>query len=540
MLVGKRVVLSANVENEAILLTDQPRQAVLRTNEFCLVKDGGYVVLDFGVEFQGGINITVQMVSAPNTKLRVVFGESVSETLSAPGYKNSGNNHSIRDITLPAVSRSCFRAGNTGFRFVKLEAQDGDVEIRGVQGVFEFRDIAYKGSFCCDDEQLNQIWKTAAYTVHLNMQEYLWDGIKRDRLVWVGDMHPEVATICSVFGFDECVPKSLDLIKNETPADEWMNNIPSYSMWWIKIHRDWYFQNGDLEYLNKQKEYLFALIKNILKSCDGEIKLDPFVDWSSVRTKFAKAGLWAMLVLALDAGGELCRILNNTALAHKCNEAILKLKRKKFEYKGNKQIAALVSLAGLDSAKQINDEILSMNGAEGISAYLGYYVLQAMANSENIEGALNVIREYWGEMLALGATTFWEEFDISWARNAGRIDEPIPEGKNDVHGDFGKDCYKQFRRSLCHGWAGGPAPFLSNYVLGVKIEKPGCKKVKISPMLGNLKWAKGAYPTPYGIIEIEHFYDDKGELFTNVSAPDEIEIECTNKNLNVGETCKYE
>ena len=59
-------------------------------------------------------------------------------------------------------------------------------------------------------------------------------------------------------------------------------------------------------------------------------------------------------------------------------------------------------------------------------------------------------------------------------------------------------------------------------------------------MLGNLKWAKGAYPTPYGIIEIEHFYDDKGELFTNVSAPDEIEIECTNKNLNVGETCKYE
>jgi alpha-L-rhamnosidase len=40
-----------------------------------------------------------------------------------------------------------------------------------------------------------------ADTVHLCMQDYLWDGIKRDRLVWIGDMHPEVSTINAVFGF---------------------------------------------------------------------------------------------------------------------------------------------------------------------------------------------------------------------------------------------------------------------------------------------------------------------------------------------------
>ena len=32
------------------------------------------------------------------------------------------------------------------------------------------------------------------------MQDYLWDGIKRDRLVWIGDMHPETMTIGAVFG----------------------------------------------------------------------------------------------------------------------------------------------------------------------------------------------------------------------------------------------------------------------------------------------------------------------------------------------------
>ena len=53
------------------------------------------------------------------------------------------------------------------------------------------RDLQYLGSFECSDERLNTIWQTGAYTVHLNMQDYLWDGIKRDRLVWIGDMHPE-------------------------------------------------------------------------------------------------------------------------------------------------------------------------------------------------------------------------------------------------------------------------------------------------------------------------------------------------------------
>jgi hypothetical protein len=57
---------------------------------------------------------------------------------------------------------------------------------------------------------------TGAYTVHLNMQDYLWDGIKRDRLVWVGDMHPETSTIAAVFGNNKVVPKSLDLVRDIT------------------------------------------------------------------------------------------------------------------------------------------------------------------------------------------------------------------------------------------------------------------------------------------------------------------------------------
>lgn len=64
-----------------------------------------------------------------------------------------------------------------------------DTPAQAVHHIFIFRDIPYLGSFTCDDSLLNEIWKTAAWTVHLNMQNYLWDGIKRDRLAWQGDLH---------------------------------------------------------------------------------------------------------------------------------------------------------------------------------------------------------------------------------------------------------------------------------------------------------------------------------------------------------------
>ena len=90
------------------------------------------------------------------------------------------------------------------------------------------------------------------------------------------------------------------------------------------------------------------------------------------------------------------------------------------------------------------------------------------AKAGETDTALDFIRAYWGGMLDLGATTFWEDFDLGWTENAGRIDELVPPGKKDIHGDFGAYCYIGFRHSLCHGWAGGPTAWLSQHVLGIR------------------------------------------------------------------------
>lgn len=526
-LLPERIILSENAQNAEVLLTERPRQAFLGEVPVCTLKKGGFVLLDFGCEFQGGADVVVQSLENRTANLRIVFGESVSEALSVIGEKNATNDHSPRDFTVNFGFLSRLSLGSTGYRFLKLEAADGEITISSVQGISRFRDLECRGSFRCNDERLNEIWKVGARTVHLNMQEYLWDGIKRDRLVWVGDMHPETSTISMVFGETDVVKKSLDFVRDNTPPDGFMNGFASYSMWWLKIQRDLYWDCGNLAYLKQQEKALLSILENTLAHIDENGICDinqKFVEWSSKNTPDEEAAFYAMLIVGLTAGAELLGILNTSInLAKQCHEAICKIKAREYKLFGNKQTAAMTGLSGLKDLKQICDKVIKPGGAAGISAFWGYYVLLALAGSGETEFALELIRTYWGGMIDLGATTFWEDFDIKWSKNSYRIDELPQKGKSDAHGDFGKFCYTQLRHSLCHGWASGPTSFLSRHILGVQAAEPGYRKIKIEPHLGNLNFAEGKIPTPYGVVEVRHEIRD-GKMKTEVSVPKGVEI----------------
>lgn len=532
-----RIIACNNAENAGALLKDLPSQAIRGGEpELIVLNRGGYILFDFGTEFSGGIVVTVRYLKededgerkSTNPSLRAVFGESVAEAMGACGERNFVNDHSMRDITREYGFMSTFRMGQTGFRFVRLEAVDAGIELLSVKAVFEYRDIPYIGEFTCSDKRLEEIWNVGAYTIHLNMQDYLWDGIKRDRMIWIGDMHPEMLAICSVFGSDECVTKSMDLVRDITPYTEWMNGHLSYSMWWVSLQRDWYYQTGDRAYLEENKEYLFNLLERTVRLIDagGGLAYDGrmFVDWSSNNTPYAETGVIATVALALRNGAELARILDNRALAEKCDRAYDRIDISKLKYDGNKQVAALVAVSGLVPAEEINKTVLSKDPLDGLSTFIGGYVLEARAEAGDMEGALEIIRKYWGAMLDFGATTFWEDFDLAWTENAAPIDELATDGKSDIHGDHGRFCYKQLRCSLCHGWASGPTWFLTKYVLGVRILEPGCKKLLIKPCLADLDRVKGKYPTPYGPVTVEHIKDSSGNIKTLVDAPKETEI----------------
>lgn len=183
-----------------------------------------------------------------------------------------------------------------------------------------------------------------------------------------------------------------------------------------------------------------------------------------------------------------------------------------------------MSIAGLMDPIKADKEIISQGGPKNFSTFYGYYMLRAMAKGGNFQGALDVIRTYWGSMLDLGATTFWEDFNMEWLPDAAPIDNLVPAGKKDIHGDYGDYCYKGFRHSLCHGWASGPTSWLTEYVLGFKVLEPGCKVVKVEPHLGDLQWAEGSLPTPQGLLTVRHEKKSDGSIRTTVKAPKGVKV----------------
>ncbi len=444
------------------------------------------VLLDFGTELQGYVELFTPMTPTKDpVRVRVRFGESASEAMAElGGPQGAQNDHAIRDqiVTLPWLGK--ITVGPSGFRFVRIDAidQGHPAQLSQVRAVLQIRDIPYVGSFKCNDERLNRIWQVGAYTVHLNMQDYLWDGIKRDRLVWIGDMHPEVSTINAVFGYNDVVPRSLDLTRDVTPVTEWMNGISSYSMWWVLIHEEMWLHHGNRDYLSAQQPYLTALLKRLanLVGPDGKERINGmrFLDWpSSDNQQGVTAGLQGLLVMTLDSGARLMTELGDSDTATLCAEAAARGRKVVPGVNHSKSGAALLSLAGMMDAKLTSDEVLKAGGPQGISTFYGFYVLQALGKSGDVDTALEFIRTYWGAMLDMGATTFWEDFDLEWTENAARIDELVPAGKKDIHGDFGAYCYIGFRHSFCHGWASGPTAFLSQQVLGVKPLEPGFRRV---------------------------------------------------------------
>lgn len=525
------------LRNADHLLSPNIGQALLTSQQgFCILKstkdEHPGILLDFGINLHGGIQLVTGMTGNKEPiNVRIRLGESVSEAMSEiDTIHGATNDHAMRDFILPLPWLGTIEVGNSGFRYARIDLVDSDRELilKEANAIFSYRDIPYLGSFMSSDDRLNQIWDMGAYTVHLNMQEYLWDGIKRDRLVWVGDMHPEVSTINAVFGYNDVVPKSLDLIRDITPMPEWMNGISTYSMWWVIIHRDWYMQHGDLDYLKEQQAYLRLLTEHMISRVDGnKEKLDGtrFLDWPSSENPDAiHAGLQAMLIWAFDAAGEIFEILHDHSMQNKAKEMATNLRTYKPDAAASKQAASLMSLVGIMDADMANEQVISVGGVKDFSTFYGYYMLEAKAKAGDYKGALDNIREYWGAMIDLGATTFWEDFNIDWMENAGRIDDFVPEGKVDVHASYGGYSYDKLRHNLSHGWASGPTAWMSRHVLGIQVVSPGSKKITITPNLGDLEWVEGTYPTPQGVVHVRHEKQGEGSISTQVRAPEGIEV----------------
>lgn len=464
-LIPKKIIKYSNVENVYSLKRAKENQISILEEDFITAGKDSYFILDFGKETSGGIRILTYETHADETKhIRIRFGESVAETCAELGEKNAANCHSPRDITVLLSSYSDLTFGNTGFRFVRIDFLDeGRVTIKNIlaeEKILRKKAVyGYRGK----DAEIAKIFKVAKRTIDLCSAEgYLWDGVKRDRLVWMGDIHPEMLALTTLYGRLPIIENSLDFVKMKTPLPNFMNNLSTYSMWWMIILRDYYKQTGVKDYLMKQCDYLQGLLKVMdSKITDaGEVLYDKvFVEWSSCGTEDEILGVKLLNIYAVNCAKEVLVLLGEDFTL--CDQILAKLHRNDFVVTSQKAVIALKYFA-LGEISSREYEMLIKDNSCGFSTFMSYYILSTIAAYDK-EKAISLLKEYYGAMLKKGATTFWEDFDISWMENSGTIYALPAKGKKDIHGDYGKYCYQGFRHSLCHGWSSGIIKFIKDY-----------------------------------------------------------------------------
>ena len=453
----QRIIKSENVNGEKWLLKKQPKQIGLAEQYTAEITDGGYVILDYGKEMNGGVRILTYF--SQNGGVRIRFGESLTECCAELGGKtNATNNHALRDflVELPLYSDMTF--GDSGFRFVRLDFS-GNVKIKSVIAVNHILRHNAVWQYEGTDSEINAIYETAKRTIDLcTAGNYVWDGVKRDRLVWIGDIHPEMLALTTLYGRMAQIERSMNFVKAQTPLPGWMNKMPTYSLWWIIIVTDYYARTGAERFAKKQIKYLKQLLLQ-LDECvaeNGELRFPSyFLDWQTFEKLDAIRGVRAIGIIAARKAAEFLKAfgedssLTENLLRRFCLQPIGKTESK--AVLGLKYFAV-----GLDEEDKA---LLIKDGAKGISTFMSYYIFKAVASFDK-EKAVSMMKEYYGAMLDKGATTFFEDYELSWSENSCRIDEFPTEGQKDLHGDFGAYCYVGFRHSLCHGWSAGVLAFI--------------------------------------------------------------------------------
>lgn len=456
-------VLQGTPQNAQSLLVARTPQIDLNEPEVCTVKAGDSLMLDFGKEVCGTVRI-LSHICCGGCNIHLRLGESYGEASAVLGEKGACNDHSLRDIHTELVAYSDMRFCQSAFRFVRIDIEEGSVCFKNIYAEGQIYEAPVRYEYTGEDTQLRAIYETACRTVNLCVQNNMvWDGAKRDRLVWVGDIYPELLALTTLYGRCEPLENALRFSYQSCPESGFMNEYPQYSAWWLINMAEYWEQTHNDAFLEEHREAI-RRIADVTAACveeDGSLHCPAyFLDWPTHGQPDEYEACRALTLYCARRLQALYRAVGwDTAVP---DTMIARLEQKPIVIGSAKQAIAMKWCA---TGALTADETAALlkDGAAGMSTFMSYFILKAVVGVAGVDTAVAMLKDYYGGMLSRGATTFFEDFDVTWLAESGRLDEPTPVGKKDLHGDYGAFCYVGFRHSLCHGWSTGILRFMKEY-----------------------------------------------------------------------------
>lgn len=434
----------------------------------------------------------------------VVYGESPEEAISYPvDDKNHGAYY-----TETVNGGSSVTARTRAFRYIHVLTEKEPAKI---YAEYEYLPLTDKASFECNDPMIKKVFDVCAYTFHLNSREFFLDGIKRDRWVWSGDAYQSFMVNRYLYADPEITKRTVLALLGKPPYVQHINTINDYSLYLIIAAYDYWYDTEDTEFIKNIYERLYGLYEFCVSRLDENgfvCKREGdwiFIDWNDHLDK--EGPMCAEQILLWQATRCIKKLAQLTENTVPCaiNEDILRKKIYRFYYKkelggfidgytsGKNHIsrhqnvfALLYGFATETECKTIMEKVLCNPDIPAITTpYFELYELMAMCKYGNVKYMTDMLTSYWGEMIKLGATSVWEQFD--------------PKKKGVEHyAMYGR----AFGCSLCHAWGSGPILLLGKYVAGVSITSPGGKTFTVKPVTDIYSSFKATVPLASGEVSV--------------------------------------
>ena len=478
--------------------------------------------------------------------LQVFYGESLELTL-------------LDTFVLKRGVNRLSPYGRRAFRYLKISAQatPAPVEVQTVDIRAVRYPFAKEGAFECSDPLLNRIWEIGRYTTEVNSQDHLEDCPYREQALWVVDAVVMAKVIYQTFGDTRLVRKCLlqgARIQNEDGSipgtGPERNNflLPDFNAYWFLGVYDYWKHTGDDEFVKELWQPILRLIgwfhaqedENGLFSRADRDGWWCFVDWADYIDKrdrvTAVSCLYHKVVrkaaLLAAAFGEPVLAAEWNARADRLRESI----RSRLWIPELRMFADCLTDDGLSNSVTYQTNFVAvwsgittdeetehflkhrfLQGAcpELKGAFFYHIVLEVLFERGYEQTALDIIRSYWGEMVARGATTWWETFDPS----SPRCTVPSP-----YQGNTPTYLSDHIPVSHCHGWGASPTYLLTERALGVDVREVASGTFEFRPAIGDLAWAKGTVPTSFGPIRASCVREADGSVAVAIEHPDRLKL----------------
>ncbi|MBL9203082.1 MAG: hypothetical protein JNL39_21415 [Opitutaceae bacterium] len=398
------------------------------------------------------------------------------------------------------------------FRYLGITITTGSapLQVRAVRHRFTAYPLRVAAEFSCSDPRLEKIWRASLRTMRLCSHETFEDCPYYEQMQYAGDTMI-TAKLAMLTAGDYALARQAihhfdwsrladGLTQSRFPS-RLVQIIPSWSLHWITMVRDYALCSGDLATVRAVLPGMRAALDWFRRHGDAEglpAKL-PFwniTDWCPWWPRGVVPGsdtgptciIAAQYVVALDELADLCRLLGREAEAQSLRD----------------EADALRTKIHARFWSESEGLYLDRPGGPEISQYGNAWAVVCGA-ADAATRARMLARFPHDPKLAPGSF-FWWHTGFRALALCGAY-ERMPEFLGPWHEmiDAGLDTFVEensYWRSLCHAWSAHPALEFMTRILGVAPAAPGFTMIDIAPQRSGLAHASGEVCTPRGPVKV--------------------------------------